>query len=132
MKRAEVEQQIDVSFADILEANPDTSKITLFHSLQDLIADRNEKKESNSVTIRLLEEGDVYDVKDFNTVAALKRHRPPEERCLHTRVMTKAGMLRVALDDDCATPAVQHAIMGEVRRHLEECMRSHTGKSSSQ
>ncbi|KWX12358.1 hypothetical protein QR46_3659 [Giardia duodenalis assemblage B] len=122
MKRVELEQHVEVSFADLLAKNPKLDKLTLFASLQDLIADHNDKVEKNSITIRLLEEEDVYDLKDFSTIAALKRHRPPEERCLHTRVMTKAGMLRVSLDDDCATPAVQSIIMGEIRRHLDECL----------
>lgn len=122
MKRVEPEQHVEVSFADLLAKNPKLDKLTLFASLQDLIADHNDKVEKNSITIRLLEEEDVYDLKDFSTIAALKRHRPPEERCLHTRVMTKAGMLRVSLDDDCATPAVQSIIMGEIRRHLDECL----------
>lgn len=122
MKRVEAEQHVEVSFAHLLEKNPKLDKLTLFSSLQDLIADHNEKVEKNTMTIRLFEDEDVYDMKDFSTVAALKRHRPPEERCLHTRVMTKAGMLRISLDDDCATPAVQPIIMNEIRRHLDECL----------
>ncbi|EFO63543.1 Hypothetical protein GLP15_2864 [Giardia lamblia P15] len=131
MKRVEADQHIEVSFADLLAKNPKLDKLTLFSSLQDLIADCNEKVEKNSITVRLLEDEDVYDMKDFSTIAALKRHRPPEERCLHTRVMTKAGMLRVSLDDDCATPAVQSIIMGEIRRHLDECLDALTCKDSS-
>ncbi|TNJ29026.1 hypothetical protein GMRT_22693 [Giardia muris] len=122
MHRAELDVPLEVSFAETLRVEPEIERVTLYRSLRDLLSERNGKTEQRSVSMRLMREDEMFDTDDFDTLAALRKYRPPEERCLHSRAMTREGLLRIALDDDCATPAVQHVVLKEVSRHLQECL----------
>lgn len=120
MKRATLGTEGELSATEALGAHP--GKLAFFHCLDDVFARKDNKDSVQCREYQLLKDSDLYDFSDYTTRSLLRRHMPLCDNPIWTTEAKDDRVLRIALDDDCASPVIQKQMMKDVKDHLMRCL----------